>query len=380
MKIAIISCVWPPYGAGVGVVAKNQAEYLTKLGHKITVFTPAYHNELARVEINGGLEIRFLRPLLSFGNAAVLPQLLSQIRNFDLVHLHLYFIGSTWFVKTICHLFDIPLVVQYHNDLIGSGVRRIIFRFYTKCFLTSLVKNAKFIFGLSEAHVAGSDLANLSDRVKNKIRYLPNGVNTELFCPGEMFNNLRQKFNIFDHKILLFVGGLDQAHYFKGLPVLLSALSILSKKDNDIFLIVVGEGELKKDYQVQAQVLGVAKNIIWAGGIDQQKLPDYYRLADLFILPSVAVEAFPVVVLEAMACAKPVITTTLPGPAALVGQDGLVVPINDSVSLSQAIVRLFEHPDERKFLGESARIKVVTNYSWPRVTQKLVEYYKEALL
>ncbi len=181
MKIAQITCVWPPYGGGVGMVASEQAKNLVRLGHQVTVFTPAYHGQKAG-EINWqGVKVVFLKPRLSFGNTAWLPQIAALLKNFDLIHLHLYFIGATKYVLRAVKRYSLPLVVQYHNDLIGWGWRWPLFRLYTALVLPKIIRSAKHILGLSKVHITSSDLGRYLTKLNRVADVLPNGVDSKHF-------------------------------------------------------------------------------------------------------------------------------------------------------------------------------------------------------
>ena len=362
MKIAVISCVWPPYGGGVGVVALSQAKELARLGHQVTAFTPAYHGEKVGTRLVAGVTIKFLRPIMFFGNAAILPQLLWQIKNFDIIHLHLYFIGSTWFIKLVSFFRDIPYVLQYHNDLGGKGMRGKVFRCYTKFFLSNMVERSQFIFGLSPEHAIGSDLNNLTEVVKRKILYLANGVDVNNFFPKvvplEIHTRLRIPENV---KVLLFVSTLDYSHFFKGLGVLLESLALLKKQGESFYLLIVGEGNQKKYYQEKVTMLGISEWVTFVGFVGQNDLPSYYNLCDVVVVPSVSVESFSLVALEAMACAKPVIVSALPGPAALVKGVGILVAPGDVTDLACGIKKLIQNHELRFTLGQMAHARVIKN-------------------
>lgn len=380
MKIAQVTCVWPPYGGGVGVVARSQTLALARLGHEVTVFTPAYHGQAPRVELEQGVRIEFLQAPLAAGNAAWLPQLTKKLAGFDIVHLHLYFIGATRAVLQAVSRFHVPLVVQYHNDLLGRGLRRILFRVYTRVTLARLVRASSAVLGLSTAHVQGSDLVWALPQARRTANILPNGVEAERFCPGAAPTDLAAKLGLGVHEqVLLFVGGLDKAHYFKGVPELLQAMVILIKAGVSARLLMVGTGDLQSVYAAQASKLGLSKQIIFVGGVSQADLPPYYRLAQVFVLPSVAVEAFPVAVVEAMACGLPVVVTALPGPASMIEGAGVVVPVRDPQALADALKALLASASRREELGKQARALVESGLTWDIIGRKLESIYQRVI-
>ena len=174
------------------------------------------------------------------------------------------------------------------------------------------------------------------------------------------------------------VGTLDRAHYFKGVSILLEAFS---KVGGNAFLLIVGGGEWKARYQKQAASLGLGGRTVFAGRLPFTDLPQLYSSADLTVLPSLLLESFGIVLIEAMACGKPVIATDLPGVRSVVtdGSDGILVPPSDADALAEKIQRLLNDPGARREMGLRGRAKVETKYAWPKVIPKLIRMYEEVL-
>ncbi len=176
-------------------------------------------------------------------------------------------------------------------------------------------------------------------------------------------------------QVLLFVGSLDLAHYFKGVDYLLQAVASLVLCWPQVKLLIIGDGNQKEFFKKQAEELKISQQIKFIGVVKQAELPRYYRLAKLFILPSVAIEAFPVVILEAMACGLPVVTTTLPGPADLVGEAGITVEPKNPKLLAQAISALLTDNERCQILSQKARCRVEENFTWPKIITNLKNIY-----
>jgi len=142
--------------------------------------------------------------------------------------------------------------------------------------------------------------------------------------------------------------------------------------------MIVGDGDLRSGYEKLAKDLGIGERVIFAGKVVDDDLPKYYNLADIFVLPSISrSEAFGLVVLEAMACAKPVIVSDLPGPRTLVSNNGLKVKINDVNHLSDRLLILLRNKELAQKFGANGQEKVLEQYNWPKIAQKLVEIYKD---
>jgi len=111
-----------------------------------------------------------------------------------------------------------------------------------------------------------------------------------------------------------------------------------------------------------------------------EELPRYYRSCDIFCAPSTGGESFGIILLEAMACQRPIVATDIPGYRCVLedGQQGLLVPPKDEQVLANALRRLILSPDLRQRMGENGWQKA-QGYSWGRIAQQVLEYY-EALL
>jgi rhamnosyl/mannosyltransferase len=159
--------------------------------------------------------------------------------------------------------------------------------------------------------------------------------------------------------ILLFVGRLVR---YKGLDVLLRALPGL-----DVRTVLVGDGPLRDALEALVRQLGLADRVHFAGGVTDDELLSWYAACDVMVLPSVSrQEAFGMVQLEAMLCARPVVSTALPTGVPWVNrheETGLVVPPGDAAALRGALVRLIGDPDLRRQLGAAGRARVLRTFT-----------------
>lgn len=395
MKIAIVTSTFPPYHGGMGNVAYFHARELARRGEEVTVFCPKQKSGALE---NENFKINYLVPIFRCGNAAWTPQLAWKLREFDLVHLHYPFFGgaeAVFFWKKSPPKADAPkaqnkaagppavrrekrkLFLTYHMDTVGQGFVGWIFRIYRHLFLPRIIKMADRVFVSTMDYAHAGDLAKFVFQDPEKFIVSNLGVDVKRFSPGAKPENLKNKF-AFSEKdfILLFVGGLDKAHYFKGLG---NALLAIKKLNNpDIKLVVVGEGELKPQFEAQAKELGIENQIFFAGGVPNEELADYYRLCDVHIFPSVdKSEAYGLVALEAGACAKPVVASSLPGVRHVVldHKSGFLIEPKDVDALAQKIDYLFKNPDVGERLGRFARQRIENEFTWGAIVENLKQYY-----
>ncbi|MCF7907022.1 glycosyltransferase family 4 protein [Patescibacteria group bacterium] len=381
LKIAHLICSFPPYQGGMGNVCLEQAKELARQGHRVTVFTPQYRKEIKSQEKMFGFRVERLVPIWHFGNAAFLSGLRKKLETFDIIHLHWPFIGTGELILFSSSIKS-RLIVQYHMDLIDRGWRGFIFQLYNYFFNKKMVKVAQKILVSSSSYLENSFLKKWAKIYSDKFIISPFGVHQQRFFPQKKDDALLKKHQIKKGKpVLLFVGGLDRAHYFKGVPVLLKALARKELREISPCLVLVGDGDLRKDYQQLSQKLGLSSSqIIFAGRISDELLPKYYQLADVFILPSISSsEAFGLVSLEAMASAKPIIVSDLPGPNSLVEGNGFLFPKGNDQQLAQKIKILIKDQNLRKALGEKSKRLVEEKYNWPQITKNLEKLYYEIL-
>lgn len=385
MKIAQIVCTFPPYNGGIGASAKRFGDILAT-DYQVTTFTlqPKGFTTIQESDV-----IR-LKPLLRYGHGGLPFSLLSTLNKFDCIYLHYPFFGASELIWLFL-LFNkkTKLVIHYHMDTGHLAWYLKILAWPSSLIKESLFKRADKIISASLDYLYNSQIADFAKNHPEKICEIPFGLDTDKFLPKmpEPKNNIMAKAKdiinfVTKHFIkrgqvnLLFVGGLDSAHYFKGLDVLLQALSEL--KNNNWNLKIVGSGNLQSNYEANSLKLGLEKKVHFLGKLDDTTLIKTYQASDLFILPSInSHEAFGLVLMEAMACGVPVIASRLPGVRTVFrdGVDGLACNINDSHDLAAKIELLITDEKKRVAMGHSARSYAVSKYSWDAVADRFKKVF-----
>lgn len=196
-------------------------------------------------------------------------------------------------------------------------------------------------------------------REPGRVRYVPNGVGEEFFT--------ERTYAAHSPLRLLYVGTwIDR----KGIYYLAESFGLLVQAGLPVALTVAGcggsEAEVKSSF---APAVGDRVKVI--PFVPRAQMPSLYAEHDIFVFPSL-VEGMPLTLLEAMASAMPVVTTTSSGMADVVEDDfnGLLVPPADTRELTRAIRRLCESADLRCRLGHEAQT-AMRRYTWERVTEKL---------
>jgi glycosyltransferase involved in cell wall biosynthesis len=192
-----------------------------------------------------------------------------------------------------------------------------------------------------------------------RIWFVPNGTSPEFFQPRNFENTSADR--------LLYVGTwLDR----KGVHYLAESFSALAARLPGVHLTVAGclisEEEAKSHFPQDLRA-----RITVIPSLSREAMPPLYMSHDIFVFPSL-VEGMPLTLLEAMATAMPVVTTNTCGMADVIqdGVNGVLVPAADSVSLAEAVLRLYNVPDFRRALGSAAQ-ESVRSYTWEKVARQL---------
>jgi glycosyltransferase involved in cell wall biosynthesis len=164
----------------------------------------------------------------------------------------------------------------------------------------------------------------------------------------------------------------------KGHRVLLDAFVQVCAEFPEACLVCVGEGSLRGELEKQTAELGLAEAVRFVGF--QSNVPDWLAAADLMVLPSFY-EGLPIVAVESLAAARPVVATAVDGTPEVVldGKTGLTVPPGDAGALSAALCRLLRDADLRQRMGQEGRRWVAENFTRERQIQRTQDLYLHAL-
>lgn len=297
-----------------------------------------------------------------------LPKVLSE-SDFDIIHTHIPTPWSADWSNIIARRKNKPLIVTYHNDIIGTGVANIIANIYNKTALKYLLNKADRIIITQDDYISSPHLKNYKDKVIT----IPNGVDTTIFKPkGERTPNQ-----------IFFLSVLDRFHKYKGLDYLLEALSQVKPAIPDVKLVVGGKGELLNYYKQMTKELGIEENVEFKGFLTDEEVQHYYATSELFILPSISSlqEGFGIVVLEALSCMTPVISTDIVGVADDVTKtkSGIIIPPKDVKALQNAIIKILKNPELQKTMGENGRQLVKDKYEWKQIADDIYNLYKQVI-
>lgn len=374
MRVAHVVATFPPYWAGTGNVAFHNAVELARRGHDVTVLTSLA--PLDDYEDPPEIKVHRLPTPVRLGNAPLTPGLLAEIVSFDLVHLHWPYIFGAELTWLACRSAQVPYVVTYHMDLRSD--LRWQFGPYQRLVGPLIVRGAARVLPVSIDHFRASPSYRYVAQESGKVVEIPNGVDVARFRPDVDGSTIRARHGIPESSVVVgYLGAMDHAHPFKGVPILLDALTKL--ESGDVHLLAVGGGGLQPSYQQHGAQLGLGPISHWTGVVSAEELPAHLAAMDLLVLPSLGTgaESFGIVLIEAMAAGKPVVATTLPGVRRVVddGHDGYLVPPGDAERLAEAIAKLVRNAGLRRVFGQAGRRKVEERYDWRKIATRIEHEY-----
>jgi glycosyltransferase involved in cell wall biosynthesis len=229
---------------------------------------------------------------------------------------------------------------------------------------------------LADAIVAdGYAAEHLPAALGRAIEHVPKGVDVEMFRPEGP--TMRSALGVERTRVALVVSRLVP---IKNAGLAVEAMAAAAGDRSDLRLVIVGDGPLRDSLETRAASLGLSGRVVFAGRVPHESMPQWYRAADVFVLPS-EFDNSPNVVLEAMASGLPVVATEVGGLRQYVrpGTNGDLVPAGDGPALGRAMRRYLDDPDLCARVGRRNRDDVVAGFSWAQSAQVLRGVYQRVI-
>jgi glycosyltransferase involved in cell wall biosynthesis len=207
------------------------------------------------------------------------------------------------------------------------------------------------------------------------VENITKGVDSMLFTPEGA--STRHELGFGDAPVVLCVSRLVP---IKNVALFVDAVAVVRHRRPDVRAVVVGDGPLESALMQRASALGIGDALRFAGYVDQQSLPPWYRAADVFALSS-DFDNSPNVVLEAMASGLPVVATDVGGVADFVEtpNGGALARKGDAASMADEMLALVEDPARRRAAGAFNRLRATTKFSWRTSAEQLLAAYRGAM-
>jgi len=367
-----VSKMYYPEIGGVEVTAQRIAELGLEVFEKSIVITFSKQNVLAEESLNGVHVIR-LNSVIRHDPIRLSPRFGSTLKkyaqentvavfHFPSVQSELFFYNNDIKAKKICF---------YHSDIVGWGA---LGNAYNRLIVPKFLSKMDLIVVTSPNY---RDTSPFLRSFLDKVRVIPSFVDTKHFRPTQETKR-REICSLLDcsndSRIVMYIGRFGR---YKGLDYLVKAIALLP---DNYFLVLIGDGPERMKIESLVTDLKLENRVLRLDHVKYDVLPEYYRAADVFVLPSIdRGEAFGLVAVEAMACGVPVVTTELGTGTSfhnIDGVTGMVVQPRNEKALADAISEICETRD--KFDAETIR-KRAEEFSVERFTENMQSLFFEVL-
>jgi len=213
--------------------------------------------------------------------------------------------------------------------------------------------------------------------IDNKIKLVQSGIDLNRFKPvdNRLKSELRGKLNIDDRMTIGIIARLSDV---KGQDILVKSMSKVVQANKDAQLLLIGEGKLEKSLKELVKSLNIQNNVFFLSG--HNRLEDYYRILDVFVMPS-RQEGLGLSVMEAQASGLAVVASKVGGMVSLIehNKTGIFVEPDNVKGLASALISLLDNESKRIELGRTAYEFALKNYSKEIMIDKTLDVYKEVI-
>jgi glycosyltransferase involved in cell wall biosynthesis len=351
MKVLQVTPYFPPHVGGVEYHVKGLADGLVKRGYNVGVASSCgKYGEFVRIPsvdlLYAPLPLKFQFPKFKA----------------DIYHSHVPSPIFAFMLRKVA-----PHIITYHNDVImpeemnGFHSPRCLGRsmeWLNRKIVQPVLDDAEIIVATTKSY------AETSPVLKNylhKIRIVPNAIDISLYHPAAEKENY-----------VVYAGRLVT---YKGIETLLYAMKTVQAKEN-LRLLLVGDGHDRSHLEKMAAGLGV--RVEFTGRVAYSRFIELISKAEMLVLPTAnRLEAFGIVLLEAMACETPVLAFDTPGVNEVALEGGIV--FSSTSELAEKIIELHLNEPLRRMLGRQGRKAVRDKYSWSRVLDDIESVYSEVM-
>ncbi|NIQ15876.1 MAG: glycosyltransferase [Candidatus Dadabacteria bacterium] len=370
-KIKILHVNYSLGMGGAERVIVNYARFLDKNKFDVVVCALTEGGEYENDLNTYGIKYYALNKKRGF-DITVIPKIFRIIRSekIDIVHLH--DISSSLWVTLPAILSGVHSIIRTEHN-----VKRLNINFlsnmknYISFFMSIFQKKIVCVSEeVRKTHIGKNALFN------DKYITIHNGINTELFDVQVDREKYLREFDIEEKSII--VCNIGRFFPQKAHEIFLQSIQYVLEKNNDVAALIVGDGPRREELEELARKLEIFERVNFTG--NRSDVPQILNLIDIFALSS-DWEGFPMTILEAMACGKPVVVTDVGGnrEAIIDGDTGYIVPPRNPRAMSEAILSLINDKRLRVSMGVKGRKLVLHNFN-ARVMVRKTELIYEKLM
>jgi len=391
VRVLFVTERWFPQGGGGEIDHHGIASFLAKAGLEVFVLTgksPSLPKEiphpfkfLLRLPMNYIPDEKFhfanlLKRIFFIFKLSKKTVFIVRKFNIDLIHTSTPLLSTLLFFIGKC--LKRPLITSNFSYFLNRWQK--ILNTYFKAKLFEIIELISYKLPYSCLISVSPKFIELVGRygIKTSMVHIPNAVDFEIFNPYVDSKNTREKYLPSDGKYLIsFIGRLVPQ---KGTDVLIKAIPHVNSFVNNCMYLIVGEGTHREKLENIAKKLSI-KNIAFIGVIQYSEIPELISASDIIILPSLGAEGSPRVILEAMACGKPVIATKIRGVEDLIidGKTGVLVEEGNVHQISEAVISLLRNKQNREEIGKNAYEFVKDKFAWKHVGNETLQIYRQAI-
>jgi glycosyltransferase involved in cell wall biosynthesis len=351
VRIVFTTPYYPPHIGGIEIHVKYLSSFLSKRHDVKIISSTGSSSEGVEVLTPRCLNLPYSPIPFSFPNVKA-----------DVYHSH---IPSPFFARMVDKKRLSPHLITYHNDVfvpkvvdgykIPSLGGEFIERFNEKITIP-LLDSCDRVIATTSSYALTSPLLS---RFMEKIEVIPNAVDTQRFRPGEIERET----------IVLYVGRLIE---YKGVEILLKAMRTVQESLKEARLVIIGDGEDRERLEILSKKLDV--KVEFKGELPDEDVAKWMKKARVLVLPSFSrLEAFGIVLLEAMASATPVIGSNIPGVRDVAIEGGLT--FSDINDLAEKVINILTNDKLAEKLSRKGLKAVREKYSWEVVSKKIEKLY-----
>lgn len=362
---------YPPVYGGIERSLGALARGARDSGFDVSVLVANRGSAPTQEQRIGGISVIRVKKWGRFQSAPICPTFPFWFRKLarraDILHFHCP--NPTGEISYLLSGIKKKVVVSYYSDIVRQ--RRAL-RYY-RFFLETFLRRADVICPLTENYILGSAYLR---PLAHKCRPIALGVDVAQFAKEPPPEHVRRIYDQYGENIILFLGVF---RHYKGIRELICAASELQGAS----LVMIGEGPLFVAARGWGREKALARHVFLLGELSDEEARAYLHACKFLVLPSTnRAEAFGLVLLEAMACGKPVISTELGTGTSYVnqhGRTGLVIPPRDVEALGAAMRDLLEKDGLRCRMGEEARRRVQQHFSLGKMIGEYISLYEQLL-
>jgi len=372
---------------GAPIRVYGEAKGLTKLGHLVNVV--CYHHGR---EVPEAIKIQRIMKVPWYKRTAAGPTYhkvyldvlllfkalsITRGKGFDILHAHLHEGTALAQILNLLFKIDKPVIFDAQGSLTGEMVAHgfidpssLKYRFWR-------LVESKIYDGSGLILASSPNLIEMLRKEFNiseeKIKYIPDGVDTDLFDPN-MYNGeeIQRKYKFKENNVIIFTGIFSR---YQGLNFLIEeVIPRVIKERRDAKFMLIGYPE--DEYKELARRVGVEEYTVFTGKQRYGEIPKFLVAADIAVTPKfMEMGEANLKILTYMAMGLPTVSFDYSYNKQMLRDSGLTTKPGDAAEFAEAILKLLDDPRRKREMGQRARVIAQNEYSWLSTARNLVEIY-----